>query len=75
MALRPEDLAHGWPGLSFTGQLGPFAGLASILGLSWLAALLYIDAYMSPSGTALMYLTGGSRILYATGEMRAGPTG
>lgn len=73
MALRPEDLASGWHGLSFTGQLGPFAGLASILGLSWLAALLYIDAYVSPGGTALMYLTGGSRILYATGEMRAGP--
>ena len=73
MALRPEDLASGWHGLSFAGQLGPFAGLASILGLSWLAALLYIDAYVSPGGTALMYLTGGSRILYATGEMRAGP--
>ncbi len=73
MALRPEDLAHGWPQLTFSGAAGPFAGLAATLGLSWLAALLYIDAYISPSGTALMYLTGGSRILFATGETAAGP--
>jgi amino acid transporter len=73
MALRPEDLAHGWPQLTFAGAAGPFAGLAATLGLGWLAALLYIDAYVSPSGTALMYMTGGSRILYATGETAAGP--
>jgi amino acid transporter len=73
MALRPSDLAHGWPHLTFTGQLGPFAGLAATLGLGWLATLLYIDAYISPGGTALMYLTGGSRILFAVGELNAGP--
>ena len=73
MALRPGDLTHGWSQLSFAGEAGPFAGLAAILGLGWLAALLYIDAYISPSGTALMYLTGGSRILFATGETHAGP--
>ena len=32
MALRPSDLAHGWAKLSFTGQMGPFAGLAPSLG-------------------------------------------
>ena len=73
MALQPSDLTHGWPHLSFTGQLGPFAGLASTLGIGWLATLLYIDAYVSPGGTALMYLTGGSRILFAVGELDAGP--
>src|SRR5690606_1387554 len=35
--------------------------------------LLYVDAYVSPGGTGLMFLTGGSRILYAVGEMRSGP--
>lgn len=74
MALRPDDLAHGWAQLTFTGAAGPFAGLAATLGLSWLAALLYIDAYISPSGTALMYMTGGARILFATGETNAGPS-
>jgi amino acid transporter len=73
LALRPADLAHGWSGLNFSGQMGPFAGLAATLGLSWLAALLYIDAYVSPGGTGLMYVTGGSRVLFAVGEMRAGP--
>lgn len=72
-ALAPADLAHGWAHLSYTGQMGPFAGLASTLGLSWMATLLYIYAYVSPGGTGLMYVTGGSRILFAVGEMEAGP--
>ena len=73
LALRPGDLAHGWSQLSFAGQAGPFAGLASVLGMGWLAALLYIDAYVSPGGTGLIYVTGGARVLYGVGEMRAGP--
>ncbi len=73
MALRPADLEHGWAHLSFTGQAGPFAGLAAALGIGWMATLLYIDAYISPGGTGLIYVTAGSRILYATGELNAGP--
>ena len=73
VALTPGDLAHGWAKLNFTGAVGPFAGLAGTLGLSWLAAILYIDAYISPGGTGLMYVTGGARVLYANGEMRSGP--
>lgn len=73
MALSPADLAHGWANLSFQGEMGPFAGLAATLGLGWMATLLYIDAYISPGGTGLMYVTGGSRILFAAGEMKAGP--
>jgi amino acid transporter len=73
MALRPSDLAQGWARLNFVGEAGPFAGLASALGLGWAATLLYVDAYISPGGTALMYMTGGSRILFAMGEMNTGP--
>ena len=73
MALSPADLVHGWAQLSFQGQGGPFAGLAAGLGIGWLATLLYIDAYVSPGGTGLMYMTGGARVLFATGEMKAGP--
>jgi amino acid transporter len=73
MALRPADLAHSWAQLSFKGQGGPFAGLAAGLGIGWLATLLYIDAYISPGGTGLMYMTGGARILFAAAEMKAGP--
>ena len=72
-ALSPADLTHGWANLSFKGEMGPFAGLAATLGLGWMATLLYVDAYVSPGGTGLMYVTSGSRILYAIGEMQAGP--
>ncbi|TMV61736.1 APC family permease, partial [Thioclava sp. BHET1] len=73
MALRPSDLSGGWGHLSFSGEAGPFAGLAASLGIGWLATILYADAYVSPGGTGLIYVTGGSRILYAVGEMKAGP--
>jgi amino acid transporter len=72
-ALSPADLAHGWAQLTFKGAMGPFAGLAATLGLGWMATLLYIDAYVSPGGTGLMYMTSGSRVLFASGEMDAGP--
>ena len=73
MALRPEDLAHGWTHMTFTGAAGPFAGLAATLGIGWLATLLYVDAYISPGGTGLMYMTGGARILFAVGDTNSGP--
>ncbi|MGH7073250.1 MAG: APC family permease, partial [Stellaceae bacterium] len=73
MALRPQDVAAGWAHLTFTGAAGPFAGLAATLGIGWMATLLYVDAYISPGGTGLMYITGGSRVLFAVGEMNAGP--
>lgn len=72
-ALKPQDLANGWTKVAFSGDSGPFAALAASLGMGWLAALLYIDAYVSPGGTGLMYLTGGSRVLFGVGEMNAGP--
>jgi amino acid transporter len=72
-SVKPQDIANGWGQLNFPGVKGPFAGLAMVLGFGWLATLLYIDAAISPAGTGLIYLTAGSRILFANGEMRAGP--
>ena len=72
-ALQPQDLAKGWANLAFTGSAGPFAGLAAILGVSWLATLLYVDSFVSPSGTGLMYTTAGARVLFAAGETKSGP--
>ncbi|HQT63268.1 MAG: amino acid permease [Acidocella sp. 20-57-95] len=65
-ALDPTDLAQGWSHLHFTGISGPFAGLATILGLSWLAMLLYVDAAISPAGTGIIYNTTAARVIYAT---------
>lgn len=73
-ALPPEALANGWAhiGTSFTGGLddiaatyGPLAALATVMGLSWLAVLLYVDAFVSPADTGLIYTTVTSRISYA----------
>ncbi len=67
-ALSPADLAHGWAHLSFKGISGPFAGLASILGLTWLAVLLYADAAISPGGTGIIYNTTAARVIFATAD-------
>jgi amino acid transporter len=67
-ALNPHAAAHGWANLSFTNQFGPYAALASGLGLGWLAVLLYIDAFLSPAGTGLIYAGSSARISYALGR-------
>jgi amino acid transporter len=67
-ALNPHAAAHGWANLSFTNQFGPFAALASGLGLAWLAVLLYIDAFLSPAGTGLIYSGSSARVSYALGR-------
>jgi len=64
-ALKPSLLSHGWSNLSFTNDFGPLAAIATLLGLSWLAVLLYIDAIVSPGDTGLIYTTITSRISYA----------
>src|SRR5215212_7840637 len=65
-ALDPqEELKNGWANLTFPGAAGPFAGLATIVGAGWLATLLYIDAFVSPAGTGLIYTASSSRLSYA----------
>ncbi|HET9679585.1 MAG TPA: APC family permease, partial [Gammaproteobacteria bacterium] len=76
-AMPADALANGWAniGTSFTGGLsgvaavfGPLAALASAIGLTWLAVLLYIDAFISPADTGLIYTTVTSRVSYAMGR-------
>ncbi len=76
-ALPPSALSHGWAhiGTSFTGHLsnvaaayGPLAALASVMGLTWLAVLLYVDAFISPADTGLIYTTVTARLSYAMGR-------
>ena len=67
-ALAPSSLAQGWARLSFAGASGPFAGLASLLGATWLAVLLYIDSVISPAGTGVIYFTTTARVVYASGQ-------
>jgi amino acid transporter len=69
-AVGTGGLAKGWAGLTYPGHFGPFAGLATTLGVSWLAILLYIDAVVSPGGTGLIYTGTTGRVLYALARNR-----
>jgi len=63
-ALPVSSFVNGWENLDFPGISGPFAGLATVVGLGWLAWVLYFDAIVSPGGTGLIYTTSTSRISY-----------
>ncbi|MBS0357884.1 MAG: APC family permease [Proteobacteria bacterium] len=64
-AIDPSSILNGWKNLSFTGEAGPFVGIAAILGLAWLVKLLYIDTVVSPLGAGLIYVTSTARTVYA----------
>ncbi|SIT49325.1 putative amino acid-proton symporter YbeC [Paraburkholderia piptadeniae] len=61
-AVSPSRIASGWHGLNFSS---PFAELAIALNLNWLAVLLYVDAFVSPSGTGTIYTATTARMIYA----------
>ncbi|MGJ5750008.1 amino acid transporter [Streptomyces puniciscabiei] len=63
-ALPHASFAKGWANLNYAGISGPWAGLATLCGLGWLAWVLYADAIISPGGTGLIYTTATSRISY-----------
>jgi amino acid transporter len=68
-------LTHGFAGIPSTSPIaiGPFAGLAGLVGLGWLAVILRIDAFVSPFGTGLVYQTSTSRIGYGLARNRYYP--
>jgi amino acid transporter len=73
-SLNPHNLVHGW-GKPFghASPDAPYATIATALGLSWLAAILYIDAFVSPSGTGLVYTGTSARLGYTLGRARYVP--
>jgi len=68
VSVEPSAIQHGWQHISFSGDVGPFLGIATLLGLGWLVVLLYTTAVVSPLGAALVYVTSTSRIVYAMAE-------
>ena len=73
-ALPGSQLVHGFANISDKNILaGPFAGLAGLVGLGWLAIILRIDAFISPFGTGLIYQTSTSRVGYGLGRNRYFP--
>nr|ADM46378.1 amino-acid permease transmembrane protein [Streptomyces sp. CS] len=62
MAVPAADLdSGGWSHLSYNS---PLADLATAWGLNWLAMLLYADAFISPSGTGMIYAATTSRMIH-----------
>lgn len=74
-SLNPANLVHGWANPIGKGDFGPYATLATGLGAGWLATILYIDAFISPAGTGLVYIGTSSRLSYALGRNRYFPSG
>jgi amino acid transporter len=73
-ALPASQLTHGFANISNGAiKAGPFAGLAGLVGLGWLALILRIDAFISPSGTGLIYVTSTSRVSYGLARNRYFP--
>ncbi|MDG2423820.1 MAG: APC family permease [Phycisphaerales bacterium] len=61
-AMRESAMPHGWAQLSFKGQVGPLAGLAMTLGVTWLFILIFAGAIASPLGAGLINLGSSARI-------------
>jgi amino acid transporter len=72
----PTDLLHhGFAGIASTNPviIYPFAAVAGLAGLGWLATILHIDAFVSPFGTGMIYQTSTSRIGYGLARNRYYP--
>ena len=73
-ALPPSLVGHGLLHITNPAVIaGPFAAVAALSGFAWMAHLLRIDAFVSPSGTGLIYTTGTSRISYGLARNRYYP--
>ena len=80
-AQNPHALSqHGWHDVgslinvgSTAGNFSPLAVLATVLGMGWLAGLLYADAFISPGDTGLIYTSVTARMSYAMGRNRNAP--
>ncbi|CAM2878139.1 amino acid permease [Legionella steigerwaltii] len=72
-SVSEHALKQGWLNLSFTGDAGPFAALASLAGMLWLSVLLYADAFISPYSTGLVYSTTAAHMLSSMGSVIHAP--
>jgi amino acid transporter len=74
-ALDPANLVNGWADPIGKGDFGPYVTIAGALGLTWLSILLYVDAFISPAGTGLVYVATSARLSYALSQSGFAPKG
>lgn len=63
-----HSFINGWKNLHFSGDTSPFVGLMMGLGFVGFIKLLYVDAAISPFGTAMVQATATARLTYAMSE-------
>lgn len=63
-ALPSGQIKGTWANAAFNDLTGPFAQVATLVSVGWLATVLYLDAIISPAGTGLIYVTASSRVSY-----------
>ena len=73
-ALPADQIGHSWAHGAYTTMTGPFAQLATLVAVGWLATILYVDAIISPGGTGLIYTTSSSRVSYGLSRNGYFPT-
>ncbi len=73
-ALPASQIGDTWAHSPFATFSGPFANLSALVGVGWLATILYIDALISPGGTGLIYTTAASRVSYGLSRNGYVPT-
>jgi amino acid transporter len=72
-ALPASHLENGWAGITETVAGGPFAAFATLLGLHWLATILYTDAVISPAGSSLSIMASTARLNYSMARVGQAP--
>ncbi|MFL5959663.1 MAG: APC family permease [Gaiellaceae bacterium] len=73
-ALPHSQIGHTWAQGAYTAMTGPFAQVATLVGVGWLATILYVDAVISPGGTGLIYTTSTSRVSFGLSRNGYFPT-
>jgi amino acid transporter len=77
LALPSDAIGDTWDSTAagtFATFTGPFAEIATLASIGWLAAIIYADAIISPAGTGLIYTTGSSRVSYGLSRNGYVPT-
>lgn len=76
-ALPASAIGDTWDQMGeglYTAFTGPWAQLASLVSLGWLASILYLDAIISPGGTGLIYTAASARVSYGLSRNGYVPT-
>ena len=70
-AIDPSQIAEkGWQSLFFES---PFVQLVSMLGMNFMAIIIYVGAVAAPTGTGITFVGSASRILYGMSKERQMP--